>query len=117
MQMVAMQPVAQFAIALYPFLQLLKRRTPCVRFGAFLLHMLHLRQHIAALLLQLWQLALLERQLFLTLRNAFAQLSQCLLLELILSMIRYRQRFALLRQTITPPGDDLQGPLGVATMG
>ena len=78
--------------------------------------MLHLRQHIAALLLQLWQLALLKRQIFLALRNTFTQLSQGLLLELILSMIRYRQRLALLRQTITPPGDDLQGPLGVAAM-
>jgi hypothetical protein len=47
----------------------------------------------------------------------FAQFGQRFLLEFDFGVIGHRQRFALLRQTLTTAGNDLQRALGVAAIG
>ena len=59
MQLMPTQPVTEFAVPLNPLLQLLQRCAACMRLGPLLLHMLHFGQHIATLLFELRQLALL----------------------------------------------------------
>ena len=88
-----------------------------MRFGALLLNLLHLHQHFTALLLQLRQQLLLVGKIFLSFDDALAQLREFFLLKFELLAVGHRQRFALLRQTVTPTSDDLQRTLGMTAVG
>ena len=87
-----------------------------MRFGAFLLDMLHFGHHLAALAFELRDFLLSGDERFLRLGDALAQFGQRFLLELELGVIGYRQRLALLVQAIAPAGNDLQRALRVATI-
>ena len=50
LQMIAPQPFAQFPVTLYAFLQLFERGAARLCLGALFLSMLHVRQHLTALL-------------------------------------------------------------------
>jgi hypothetical protein len=113
-----MQPVAQLAVTLHALLQLLQRRATGVRFGTLLLHVLHLGQNLAALLLEdAATPAAGTDQLFLRNGDAFAQFGERFLLEFELGVIGHRQRLALLIQPIAATSDDLQRTLGMAAIG
>ena len=115
-KVVSVQPVGELAAALHTLLQLLKRGTARVCFGAFLLNVLHVGENGAARLLEARQLLLLLHLIFLRLGNTLAQLKERFLLEFVLSAVRFRQGLALLRQPLATTDDDLQRTLGVTTV-